>query len=138
MKAVCTLLALLSMAALALAQTPPHSTTLNWTNSVSSCVVNTNVHRVQTKGTEAQGTNFAVVPVASGSSFVDTTVVGGQTYFYTVSAYGPTCGGTTHESLMSTELTIVVPPDCLAPSTLVNGVCTAPPAAPSNLTGNVQ
>lgn len=115
------------------AQTSAHNAVLNWVNSVSSCVTNTNLHRVTVSGTEAIGTNFAVIPVATGHGYTDNTVVGGKTYFYTLSAYGPTCGGTGNESAMTAELTVAVPPDCNLPSTLVNGVCTAPPPAPTGL-----
>lgn len=123
---------------------PPHSATLSWTNSTSACVVNTNVHRATTSGGEipvgGTGSNFAVVPVAGGAhTFIDNTVLAGQTYFYTVSAWGSTCGGNLHESLMSNEIKAVIPADpCVLPSTVVNGVCTAPPNAPTGLTGTVQ
>lgn len=116
-----------------------HSVALTWVNSTDSCVVNTNVQRVLISGTEVIGTNFAVVPVAGGvHNFTDTTVTGGGTFFYTVSAYGPNCGGITHESVLSAEFKAVIPPDCNAPSTIINGVCVAPPKAPTSLNGIVQ
>ena len=104
-----------------------HSVKLNWTTSTSTCVVNTNVHRSATSGGEVIGTNFAVVPDAGHGvpgTYTDTTVNAGETWYYTVSAYGGACGGTTHESVMSTEFKAVIPLD--------------PPAAPTGLTGVVQ
>jgi hypothetical protein len=112
---------ILALCAASYAQTA-HSVTLTWTNSVSACVTRTLVHRVQTSGTEAIGTNFATV-LTPTATFVDTTVVAGQTYYYTVSAYGGSCGGG-GESAMSAEITAVIPTD--------------PPAPPTGLTGTVR
>jgi len=115
------------------AQTPPHQVVLDWTNSITTCVVNTNVHRTTTPGTAIIGNNFAIVPVAT-HGFTDNAVVAGTTYYYSLSAYGPTCGGTTHESVLTPELVVMVPVDCNPPSTIINGVCVAPPDAPKGLT----
>jgi len=141
MKKIFVLLMLLGLyVGISAAQTA-HSVKLGWTTSTSGCVVNTNVHRSLTSGGQVIGTNFAVVPDPGHgvpSTFTDVTVVGGGVYYYTISAYGSSCGGTTHESAMSAEFKAIVPVDCAPPGTIINGVCVQPPLPPSGLTGTVQ
>lgn len=96
-----------------------HSVTIHWTPSTSSCVTSVIVHRVQVSGTEVSGTNYATVLVGT-STFVDTAVVAGQTYYYKLSAYGVNCdptGSAADESVLSAELTAVVPADKPQPPT---------------------
>jgi hypothetical protein len=96
-----------------------HKVTLSWTPSTSACVMSQNVHRVQTQGSEVIGNNFAVVPVGS-STFTDTTVVAGATYWWTVSVYGSSCdpnGTAADESVMSNEVKTIIPADKPLPAT---------------------
>lgn len=66
--------------------TPPpqsHSVTLSWTASVSSGVVGYNVYRGTVAGTYSLLTTNARV---TGTTYVDKSVQGGQTYYYVVTA----------------------------------------------------
>lgn len=128
-KIVLMLLATLCLGTASFAQAVTHSVILNWTPSSATCVVSTNIHRATTPGGEipigTTGSNFATVP-ATTSSYTDLTVVAGQTYYWTVSAWGSTCGGTLHESVMSNEVKTLVPADVVIPP------------APTGLTAIVQ
>lgn len=129
-KTVLTLLALAVLSLASVAQTVPHKVTLTWTPSTSACVTAVNIHKSTTPGGETPvgttGSNFGTVLVGA-AAFTDNTVVAGQTYYWTVSAWGSTCGGTLHESVMSAEVKIIVPADPLPA-----------PAPPTNLNGTVQ
>lgn len=109
------------------AQTIAHSVVLSWTKSTDPCVTSTNIHKAITSGGEIpvgqSGSNFATVPTGT-QTYTDNTVLAGQTNYWTISAWGSTCGGTLHESVMSSEIKTVVPTD--------------PPPAPTGLTAIVQ
>lgn len=99
-----------------------HKATLTWTPSTSPCVVTTNIHRVQISGTEVIGTNFVVL-AANVTTYVDNTVLAGQTYFFTISEYGTGCdptGATLDESIMTPEVIAVIPADPVRPAPATN------------------
>jgi len=79
-----------------------HSVALSWTASTSNTVVGYKVYR----GTQSGGpyTLITNTPV-TGTTFTDTTVVAGQTYFYVVTAVD----GGGNESVNSNEVSAVVP-----------------------------
>lgn len=139
MKTVIAVL-ILMLGTMAMGQTT-HSAKLSWTPSSSACVTTVNVHRALTSGGQIPigqpNSNYATVPVGT-NTYTDTAVTAGTTYYYTVSAWGSTCGGTLKESVMSNEFKATIPVDCQLPSTIVNGVCTAPPNPPTGLTGQVN
>lgn len=114
-----------------------HSVVLTWTLSPTACVQNTNVHRTLTPHTAVIGTNFAVVAVPT-ATYTDLAVTQGTTYYYSLSGWGAQCGGVGNESALGNEISATIPVDCTPPSTIVNGVCTAPPLPPTNLTGAPQ
>lgn len=127
------LAAVLVMSLASSAQAATHSVTLNWTPSTAACVTTTNIHKATTPGGEIPigqpNSNFAAIPTAT-KTFTDNTVVGGQTNYWTVSAWGPTCGGGvagSQDSVMSNEIKTVVPADVVPP-----------PPAPTGLTAVVQ
>jgi len=79
-----------------------HSVALSWTASTSSGVVGYRVYRAtQSGGPYTLITNTAVV----GTTFTDTTVAAGQTYFYVVTAVD----GSGNESVNSNEVSATVP-----------------------------
>lgn len=79
-----------------------HSVALSWTASTSSGVVGYRVYRAtQSGGPYTLITNTAVV----GTTFTDTTVAAGQTYFYVVTAVD----GGGNESINSNEVSATVP-----------------------------
>lgn len=115
----------LVMSLSALAQTPAHKVIISWTPSTSTCVTTVNIHRSLAPNSQipvgTAGSNFASVPVGT-SSFTDSTVIAGGTYYWTVSGFGGSCGGTLHESVMSAEIKTLVPTDAPAPPTGLTGV----------------
>jgi alpha-tubulin suppressor-like RCC1 family protein/fibronectin type 3 domain-containing protein len=97
----------------------PSSVTLNWTASASGGVAGYNVYRATASG--AYTTKLS--SVGSGvTTFADTTVVGGTTYYYVVRTVGP---GSV-ESANSNEVTVPVPnPPPNSPTSLAAGPVTA-------------
>ena len=79
-----------------------HTATLTWTASVSAGVTGYKVYR-----STVNGSSYALVSLTpvTGVTFVDSTVLGGTTYYYVVTAIG---AGST-ESANSTQATAVVP-----------------------------
>jgi len=62
---------------------PPHSVTLTWTPSASVGVTRYNIYRSSSKGGSYEKINIADV---TGTSYVDSDVLAGQTYYYVVTA----------------------------------------------------
>jgi hypothetical protein len=60
-----------------------HAVDLSWNASVSPSIAGYNVYRTTTAGSGYVKINSALV---SGTSYTDTTIVGGQTYFYVTTA----------------------------------------------------
>jgi len=79
-----------------------HNVTLSWTASVSSGVTGYNVFRSLTTGGPYTQLNSTQV---SGTSYVDSTVNAGQTYYYVATAVGQ--GGL--QSSYSNEASAAVP-----------------------------
>lgn len=103
----------------------PHSVTLSWKASSTAAVTVYNIHRVAAAGGSTIGSNYATV-TAPATTYKDTAVTAGQTYYYTVSAWCPTCAPS-KESALSNEVVAVLQPD-LPPT----------PEPPSELTGKIQ
>jgi len=83
------------------ASKPPHSVTLTWKASVSN-VVGYKIYRSLKSG--GPYTLIQATPVA-GTSFVDSTVYAGQTYFYVVTSVDKAGS----ESAYSKEISVTVP-----------------------------
>jgi hypothetical protein len=81
---------------------PAHSVTLNWIGSVSSNISGYNIYRSTTSGGPYGKLNSTLVP---GTTYLDTTVVAGQTYYYVATAVDIS----NNESAFSTEAQAVVP-----------------------------
>lgn len=81
---------------------PQHSVTLNWNASTSSNVVGYNVYRGGTSGGPYSKINSALDP---NTTDVDTSVQGGQTYYYVVTAVD----STGLESGYSNQVQAVIP-----------------------------
>lgn len=79
-----------------------HSVTLTWTASSSSGVTGYDVFRSQTTGGPYTQVNSSAL---SGTSYVDSSVTAGQTYYYVVTAIGQ--GGT--QSSYSNQASAAVP-----------------------------
>ena len=79
-----------------------HSVTLTWTASTSPGITGRNVFRSQTSGGPYTQLNSSPISV---TSYVDSSVAAGQTYYYVVTAIGP--GGT--QSAYSNETSAAVP-----------------------------
>jgi len=79
-----------------------HSVTLSWTASSSSGVTGYNIYRAQTSGGSYSKLNTSVV---TGTSYLDNTVIAGQTYYYVSTAVAS--GGT--KSAYSNQATATVP-----------------------------
>lgn len=62
-----------------------HSVTLTWTASTSSGVTGYNVYRSQTSGGPYVQVNAGL---ATGTSYLDSSVTAGQTYYYVVTSVG--------------------------------------------------
>jgi fibronectin type 3 domain-containing protein len=86
------------------AAAPPtsHSVALSWTPSVTTGVNGYNIYRATTSG------GYGTIPLnpspVSGSTYTDTTVVSGQTYFYVAAAVDAGV-----ESTDSNEVQAVIP-----------------------------
>jgi hypothetical protein len=78
----------------------PHSVNLNWVASTSVGVVGYYVYR----GNRLGGT-YAQIGFTGGTSYVDTSVLSGQTYFYAVTAVD----GQNKESMRSTPAMAIIP-----------------------------
>jgi hypothetical protein len=79
-----------------------HSAALNWTASSSSSIAGYNIYRSTTSGGSFTKVNSSqVVP----TSYTDTTITAGQTYYYVVTAVD-TSG---NESTYSNQVTAVIP-----------------------------
>jgi hypothetical protein len=89
-------------AALSGTGTVPHSVDLSWTASTSSGVAGYNVYRGSQSGGPYTLVNSSVI---TGSSFTDSTVVSGSTYFYVTTAVD----GSLVESTYSNEAQAVIP-----------------------------
>ena len=79
-----------------------HSVALNWTASISANVKGYYVYRAGTTG--GPYTKLAV-SLAAGTSYTDTTVAAGQTYFYVATAVD----SNNQESPYSAEVNAVIP-----------------------------
>jgi hypothetical protein len=82
-------------------QTASHSVDLSWTASTSPGVAY-NVYRGTVSGGPYVKLNSSTVP---GTSYTDTTVTSGQTYFYVVTAVDPN----NNESIYSNQVSATVP-----------------------------
>jgi hypothetical protein len=80
---------------------PGHSVSVSWNASSSPGVTNYNVYRSTTSGGPYARVGWRV----SGSSFTDTSVQAGATYFYVVTAVTTT----NVESVVSSEIKVTVP-----------------------------
>ena len=111
-----TLLAILMLSAAALAQQgngpTQHSVTPSWTNT--GTITGNCIYRAQTSG----GPYGLAIHCSSApiTTWPDTTVLSGQTYFYVVTSY--VSGPPFEESLYSNEIRAVVPQSPQAPSGL--------------------
>ena len=114
MNKLCALVAsLLILAGAAFAQT--HHATLSWTLSTGTGVVSQNVYRAPctsavsnnacTEGTFAVLQNVA----ATVTTFTDSTVTGGNSYSYFVTAVCPTTGACQGESVASNHYAVTIP-----------------------------
>ncbi|MGH9453678.1 MAG: hypothetical protein ACRD2O_06865 [Terriglobia bacterium] len=65
---------------------PPHYAALSWTVSTSQGILGYNVYRSLTSAGPYTKLNSSLV---SGTSYVDSTVAAGQTYYYVATAVGP-------------------------------------------------
>jgi hypothetical protein len=81
---------------------PPHSVTLNWIASVSGNISGYNIYRSTTSGGPYGKLNSTL---AAGTTFLDSTVVAGQTYYYVATAVDIS----NNESAFSTEAQAVIP-----------------------------
>jgi hypothetical protein len=81
----------------------PHTVTLTWSASTSSNVIGYNVYR----GTQSGGpyTKLTTASLVSGTSYTDTTVLAGQTYYYVTTAVN----NSNVESAYSNQAQAVVP-----------------------------
>ena len=79
-----------------------HTASLTWTASSSPNVTGYNVYRGSTSGGPYTKVNSALV---SGTSYVDTTVEAGQTYYYVAT----TVNSTANESTYSNQAPAVIP-----------------------------
>ncbi len=84
--------------------TTPHSVTLNWTASTSSNITGYNVYRGATAGGPYTKINPSLI-ASTSTSYTDTTVQGGTTYYYVATAVD----NTGMESSYSNMATAVVP-----------------------------
>lgn len=103
------------------AQTPAqHSATLTWTASVSPAPITYNVWRATTSGGEDSATTGTMLnPVGlTGTTYTDTTVVAGTTYYYVVRAVN-SAG--------------IASPDSNEVMGVIVSVPTTPPAPPTQL-----
>lgn len=107
-----------------------HSVTLNWGASTvtgSTVVSKYNIYRSATPGGEVAGTPLASTANGSALTYTDTTVAGGQTYYYTITGFCQICSAGKQESAMSNEFKAAIPADQVGP-----------PGSPSGLTGTIQ
>ena len=81
---------------------PVHSVTLNWIASVSVNISGYNIYRSTTSGGPYGKLNSTL---AAGTTFLDSAVVAGQTYYYVATAVDIS----NNESAFSTEAQAVVP-----------------------------
>lgn len=79
-----------------------HSVTLTWVASTSSGVVGYNVYRAATDGGPYTKINGSIVEPLT---YVDTSVSGGQTYYYVVTAVD----GSANESAYSMQVSATIP-----------------------------
>jgi hypothetical protein len=79
-----------------------HSVTLSWTASVSANVIGYNLYRSTTPGSNYTQVNSALI---SGTSYTDSVVQAGQTYYYAATAID----SSQNESGYSTEVNAIVP-----------------------------
>jgi fibronectin type 3 domain-containing protein len=97
-------LAVLAVALFLAQDTKPHKATLTWVQgapqSAGDCAVSSN--NIYRSTVANQETLFASIPAAT--TYVDTTVLAGKTYFYKVSALS--CAG---ESPLSMEVSATIP-----------------------------
>jgi hypothetical protein len=77
-----------------------HSVTLNWTASSSSNIVGYNLYRGSSSGGP-----YTQIGFVGGTSYLDTNVAAGQTYFYTATAVDTN----NHESTYAAQATAAVP-----------------------------
>ena len=77
-----------------------HSVTLSWSASTSANIVGYNVYRGSTSGGP-----FTQIAYVGGTSYLDSSVSAGQTYFYTATAVD----STNHESPYAAQASAVIP-----------------------------
>lgn len=107
-------LVVLLLCAFALAAPTIHQVTLNWTQSTGSGLTANCVYRSQTAGGPYSQISCSSSPQVS---YVDTSVVGGQTYFYVITAVAGT-----QESAFSNEVKAVIPQSPTPPTGLTDTV----------------
>lgn len=86
-----------------------HQAALSWTQSTGTGLTANCVYRAQTSG----GPYTQLACPAPSTSYIDTTVLSGQTYFYVVTAVAGT-----QESAFSNEVKTVIPQSPNSPSGL--------------------
>ena len=108
MKRLLLLLALFGSAAFAQTQ---HSATLSWAQSTTPGITNNNVYR----GTVSGGpyTLLTATALPATTTYVDTSVTGGTSYFYVITALIGTS-----ESAFSNQATAAIPVTPNAPTSL--------------------
>ena len=87
-----------------------HSVTLSWTPPVAQTGVTItvyNVYRADTSGGQVAVTHPLDPSGVPGTTFTDTTVLAGKTYYYKVTTFCTSC--TTQESVMSNEVKAIIP-----------------------------
>jgi len=119
MKKLVLLMCILAFAGLAHAQ---HSVVLSWTAPAPQAGVTIsvyNVYRSSTSGGQVMGTHPLDPSGVPVTTYTDSTVVGGQTYYYKVAAWCAICsdgkGGVGMESAFSNEYKAVIPVNALVP-----------------------
>ena len=83
----------------------PHSVTLNWTVSTSPNLKGYNVYRSATSGGPYAKVNSALILGGSTTTYTDTTVLAGLTYYYVATAVD----NSDNESAYSNEAQAVIP-----------------------------
>jgi len=81
---------------------PVQSFQLTWTASPTAGVTSYKVYR-----STQSGTGFVLKATVTGTIYVDTSVISGQTFYYVVTAVQP--NATTPESAFSNQITVVIP-----------------------------
>jgi hypothetical protein len=98
------------------AGSPPAKVNLSWTASATPAaqLAGYDVFRATTAGGESGTSALNGTSPIAGTSYIDSTAIGGTTYFYTVSAQGTVALGS-KLSAFSNEITVVVPTNPVPP-----------------------